>query len=243
MEKQVLARCDWIVANTEGNRNALTSTFGDIVEKKMTVITNGFDNEWVRESETWHGQDLDCDLVYTGEIYPRMLRHYVEAMVRLRAFRESTVPRLWVFGNALPEVVKRQIVDNGLQGSIEFKGRLSFEDSLHAMSNAKALLYLLPHGSEYVSWVPSKLYPYLFSSAPILAVAPRGDAVRIVEATGRGVAVTSEDPDETAEAILDFLNRIKTNSLNLELKENELSKYRMDALADSMDDVLRKYVV
>ncbi|UCG52089.1 MAG: glycosyltransferase [Candidatus Latescibacterota bacterium] len=242
VESKVLTRCDAVVTNTPGNYEALIEWLGDPIEKKALVITNGFDTEVACDWTTSNRDQPGCDFVYTGEVYPGMLDTYVRALRFMREQGTARLPKLWVFGRVPGESILRGISDSHLQGSIEFKGRIPFDESLRMIRDATALLLLLPHAKGFETCVPSKLYPYLFSPRPILALAPRGDATRIVEKTGRGVAVATEEPADVAEAIIDFLNAARTGALNLKRNDSELEKYRMEILVDRMDDVLRKRV-
>ena len=74
---------------------------------------------------------------------------------------------------------------------IACKGVVSPAQSLRVMRDARSLLLLLPMDPRWATCVPSKMYSYLFTERPILAVVPEGDAARIVRATGSGVAVTA----------------------------------------------------
>jgi glycosyltransferase involved in cell wall biosynthesis len=50
--------------------------------------------------------------------------------------------------------------------------------------------------------IPSKIFEAMGMGLPILLAAPKGEASRIVEGDGAGLAVTPEDPAALAEAVL-----------------------------------------
>jgi hypothetical protein len=241
MEKQVLRNSDAIIANTEGNKAALEAHFGGAVRGKITVITNGFDDAEQFAGGSTPSGVRDADLVYTGAIYRGMLRPYVAAMEHL--LREGTheLPRLHVYG-AVPWYEDGSVVEREVAERIVFKGRVSYEESLRVMTEARALLLLLPQGDEFATWVPSKLYAYLLSSAPILALAPEGDATRVLRETGRGVVVSSVDSASIAKEIVTFMDGLKKGNLPLQPNHGKIREYSWASLSARLEGVLLSHV-
>jgi glycosyltransferase involved in cell wall biosynthesis len=196
-----------VIANTEGNKVAIHETFPFVPEEKVIVVTNGFDTERTGSDSDTVASAADCDFVYTGYLYRGMLDLYVEA---LRCFKRmgQPLPKLRVYG---PRPFHLRL-DDDVAESVEWCGRTTYEESLALMRRAKALLALVPHGSRFNTWVPSKVYPYMFSSRPILALVPEGDAARILERSGTAVVVSSRDPAEVAARIESFLEAVNAGN-------------------------------
>jgi hypothetical protein len=123
-----------------------------------------------------------------------------------------------------------------------FHKRVSQKTSRSIINSAPALLVLVPHRIGHETWVPSKLYSYLFSSAPILALVPEGDAGRIVESTGRGVVIRETDPARVARLIMGFLSAARAGRVLGNPVEEEIRNYRMDVVMSRMDCVLKSCV-
>jgi hypothetical protein len=94
------------------------------------------------------------------------------------------------------------------------------------------------HNDRGGSWVPSKLYAYLFSGRPILAIVPKGDAADIVESTGRGTAVTSADPAVVAEELTRFLSAVGAGTALTPGREQAIDRFRMDSIVADMETIL-----
>jgi glycosyltransferase involved in cell wall biosynthesis len=234
LERRVLARSDAVIANTPGNKEALLGTFPAISSEKITVITNGFDTDLLAPDGEAGAARLDCDLVYTGHIYPRMLDPFLAALKHLVRSGERA-PTVWVYGVRPPHLR----IEEELRDFVVFKGAVSFLESVSIMRSAPTLLFLVPHGQGFETWVPSKLYPYLFSGRPIFALVPEGDAARIVEETGAGVAVRSVDPADVACQMRRFLDGARARGRESRRDDPRVAPYAWEALGARLDTLLR----
>lgn len=245
IEGRVLQRADAIIANTAGNRDVLLETFPGLSPEKISVITNGFDvsrfEDVLSAAAPQSGSrrtGSSCDLVYVGSVYPEMLDLYIAAMRELRE-QGRPLPRLRIYGVFETPQEQAKVAASGLEDAIEYAGRVPYEESLRVIAGAPALVLLLPAGERHLHWVPSKLYPYLFSRRPILAIVPPGDAARIVDATGSGMVLSSPSASEVASGIEEFLRRVDRDDFSATRNEDAINAYRTERLVDQLDDVLR----
>lgn len=79
----------------------------------------------------------------------------------------------------------------GLAGLVEFHGPLAHQAARELQRRADALLLWKPRAAGYATMVPGKLYEYLDSARPIIALLPQGDeaAAWVSEASGVVVPV------------------------------------------------------
>jgi len=240
LEARVLSRCDVVIANTPGNKRELEREFAGIVEDKVVLMTNGFDPDFYNSpgDRPLADVDLDCDLVYTGHLYSPMFGKYRSA---LRAIRESgkPIPKLHIFGPSFEPQVAAQIHEDGLGPYIVHQGALTHEETMTVAQRARALLLLLPHGPIFKYWIPSKLYTYLNSNTPVLALLNDGDAAEIVQKTGTGIVVTSPDPKVIAEAILSFVDSSRSGEVKLDVNRSAVLEYSWQTLGGRLDRLLR----
>jgi glycosyltransferase involved in cell wall biosynthesis len=238
MERWVLNRADHIVANTPGNRDALLKAFPHVPAAKVSAVTNAFDNEDPVDPVDAGDPMLDCDIAYFGELYPDMLSVYLDAIVELGR-RGAAIPRLYVFGIVDDDDVTR-VRDAGMEQHVVFQGTVPYARSISLMRGARSLLLLLPDLPRWATCVPSKLYAYLFSGRPILAIAPPGDAMRIVSETGSGVTLPPSDPATVADAIESFVASLGSGEEPAAGRRDEqkLAAYSMGSIAGRIDEIL-----
>ncbi len=206
LETFVLRRADVVVANTNGNRAELLKTFKFLTPEKVMVITNGYDATPVHDQTDIAPEDVDCDTIYLGEVYPEALEVLIDVFAAIKGSGER-VPRLFIYGR-LAERDHAKIVQAGLDQDILFRGTVSLDRSIAIMRHAPSLLLMLPHSKGGSTTVPSKLYAYMFSGSPMIALAPDGDAADIIEETGSGVVVKDTDPAAAGAKVIAAVKKI-----------------------------------
>jgi glycosyltransferase involved in cell wall biosynthesis len=236
MERSVLGRCDHVIANTPGNRDALLSAFPALGESRLSVVTNAFDDGDPVVPAGDVGAVLDCDIAYFGELYPGMLDVYLAAVAEL-VKGGKRVPRLHVFGMVDDDDVAR-VHAAGLGDRIVFRGTVPYARSISLMRASRSLLLLLPDMPRWATCVPSKLYAYLFAGPPILAITPAGDTARIVAETGRGVTVLPDDAGVVADALDRFVTELDAGGFSTPAETVRLDPYRMETIAGRIDEIL-----
>lgn len=240
LERWVLSGCDRVIANTAGNRKELLASFPRLDAARVQLVPNAFDTETLPAPAAPDDPALACDMAYFGEVYPGMLDAYFEAVRLLVAEDANRAPRLHVFGRVGVDDVQR-VQRSRLSPYIVFMGTVSYARSLSLMRSARSLLLLLPDGESLATCVPSKLYPYLFSGRPVLALVPPGDAARIVEETDSGAVVAPGEPRATAEGILAFVERVRRGELPRSSSgDARVTAYSMDRVASRVDQILRE---
>jgi len=238
LERRVLRSCDRVLANTAGNGEALRRTFGELVQGKLMVLTNGFDEEVTPSRGSLDDTALDCDFVFTGHIYLWMMDVYLEAL-KYMCDADQQLPRLHVFGVAHGQVIAK-VREYGLENHVLFMGSVSYEESLWLLNHAKALL--LPFVARHEVFrhsVPSKMYAYLFSRRPYLALVPDGDAAQILDEVGGGTRIKSSEPREVAAGITSFLAAVNAGTIAFERDRETLKEYSWATLSARLDSVLR----
>ena len=93
----------------------------------------------------------------------------------------------------------RVLEDLGLDGVVEFPGRVTQEQSLGEMLGASALVLLQPGTAMSV---PAKAYEYLAAGRPILALTPEGETAQLIRDSGMGLVAAPADEDAIEEALV-----------------------------------------
>jgi len=237
MEEKVLRSCDRILANTAGNKRALLETYKFLSDDKVDVVTNGFDDSVGRSQPRLDSSVAEFDMLYFGEMYPGMLNLLLDALDALVRKDSPFIPRIgvhgWITEKDLEEIRRR-----GYEKQIEFRGALSYTESIEAMAQARSLLLLLWHDRDHAMCVPSKLYPYLAAGPTVVAIAPSGDATEILERTGAGVAITETDPERVAASLEDVVSAIRSGAPRMERREDIIQEYSLDSLVARIDAIL-----
>ena len=221
LENQVITEADKVV--TVGWHGA--EDMKNLGAKNVEVITNGYDEECVSDSAQI--PDNECFTVsYTGVLLPN------ESFVIWDAFKELCEENL-EFNKALKinlighidESVKRYISEKKLNDKVNNIEYMQHSQVLDYQRKSDLLLLLIPRAKKAECILTGKLFEYLVSGRPILAIGPeKGDAAKILFETKCGMTTDYDDKAKMKEIILDYFNK-RTDNQSIEIDKNKVAKY------------------
>jgi glycosyltransferase involved in cell wall biosynthesis len=86
--------------------------------------------------------------------------------------------------------------------------------------------------------IPSKIFEAMAMGLPLLIAAPEGEATRIVEQTGAGLAVAPEDPVALADAALQLMDDDTLRTRLAAASRTAAARFSRRTQADTMMAVL-----
>lgn len=205
-ERHVVMRADRVVFVTATNRDDFGAAYGPEVARRFALIANGCDtSEFEGLQRRGAGPFV---LLHAGSLYgarnPAGLLRAIAAAIDKGEldpgmFRLRFLGRIGIPGLNLPAVAR----ELGLGGVVEFVNHVPRRDSLQQMVDASALLVVQPVTT--VS-IPAKLYEYMASGRPILALAqPGGETAELVERAQGGISVLADDEAAVTRGVIDVV--------------------------------------
>ncbi len=224
MELSVLELADTLVTNSPGMKaNFIRSHPGLDLESRMHVIPNGYDPddfdradiaaavpydfdavaataagfEGFGKSPSCSGAESRFTMIHTGALYGRRKPDlFLEAMGRLVS--EGRIGgdafRICLMGSYKPDVIHTLAERNGLSGTILLAGYQPHGECLRAMAASDALLLLEGGGPGAEAFFTGKVFEYIHTGRPILAVVPEnGAAAGVVRDTDTGIVCDGGD--------------------------------------------------
>ena len=234
LERAVLRRADAILANSETNGAVLKQTYPDLCPTKIQVVPNGFEGEPARHLEPASAEG-PLRLQFSGMAYATMLDPLWEALELLHRRTPGVASQIevqivgWLDGEQLKQLELR-----GLGDRVKYEGAVSRKQSVERMLGCDVLLYAVPGEAACRGWIPSKLYSYLASGRPVLALAPQGDAAEIVLQCRAGWVESPSDPAAVASRLERLLELKRAGRLRVERDLNWIGRYRRKDLAASL---------
>jgi hypothetical protein len=188
------------VLNTPAMRTWFERFFPRATPARNFVVPNGFDPLATTGSPPTSGA---LDIVHAGEIYTgRSLVPVLRAAQSLRARYPDRPIRVTTYGDLPPPEIQR-IRAAGLEDYVRVLPRLPFAELLARLQAAHVLLAVVSEAMSYST--PYKVYDYIASGRPILALAPRGAAlIELLAESGAGISAEPDDGD-AVEASLERL--------------------------------------
>jgi glycosyltransferase involved in cell wall biosynthesis len=189
-EKKVLNSADRVIA--------INSTVGKLLFRKIdrdgpdkiTVITNGFDDDDFNFSMS---QEKEFVITYSGIISgsykPEIFFRALSEVVR----KHPEISFKFRLAGNLSADIQGEISKYGLQDLFEYHGYVSHHELVKLLKSSTALLYVFPEAVNY-SGASGKLFEYLAACRPIIAIdTPGSDASAIIEECEAGKSFTRND--------------------------------------------------
>ena len=90
------------------------------------------------------------------------------------------------------------------------------------------------------SWIPGKLYEYLYAGKPILALIPEGDCADLIRKTGTGIVVDPDDSEQIADVIYDFYRKWESGNLTINPNWDLIKQFERKNLTERLANVFEE---
>ncbi|MCF8223787.1 MAG: glycosyltransferase family 4 protein [Bacteroidales bacterium] len=229
LERRVLREADKII--TVGN--SLASLFMDkdaSVKKKISVITNGYDEEDFVNKEKEPPEHFTITYIGTlSEKYP------IESILEpLNNLQKKGIDFQFKFIGVCPEQVKKMIISELPDDTTNFYPYEKHDEALQTMINSSVLLLIIPEHKHEKLIITGKLFEYIRSYVPILLIGPAdGDAAQILEETGSGKSFNKQD----SHRITNYLLAINKTGLTPRKNNKYSRKYLTKELINFLEQI------
>jgi glycosyltransferase involved in cell wall biosynthesis len=213
LEGQVIRRATRVVCVTERMADAFRCQYADLPAGHFSVVPNGFDPRAKVGSDPGHGlgpadgsnvahtdgrRAEAFTVLHAGALYyGRSIRPFLDAAARLvqedadfaRMFRLDLV-------GSLDQTARAEVDGSPLGRQVVCDGQLDHPSTLARERTADLLLLVANTTPGAQATVPGKLFEYLASGRPVLAIAPsRSATADVLAATGGGWLADGSDPE------------------------------------------------
>ena len=253
IERKTVERAERVVFTARGARQMYAERYPHVVPGKWAVIPNGYDEKsfdlaeknladypTARKSGDWS----KIVLVHSGVLYPseRDPRCFFEALRELKNEKQLDATQLHVKLRATGHdaLFENMISDYGIADIVTLEPAVSYQDALTEMLEVDGLL--LFQASNCNHQIPAKLYEYMRSGTPMLALTdPAGDTAAVMSEAGMHTIVRLDDKDEIKVNLIEFVKMIRHRTAPL-CSPEMVSSYSREAqtarLADLLDDLV-----
>jgi glycosyltransferase involved in cell wall biosynthesis len=208
LEHKVLNSADEIIVTSKTTK----SEFQAITDKPISVITNGYDIENVEKQIL----DTKFTLAHIGSLLsdrnPKFLWEcLVELLNEIPDFKLHLEIKLI---GAVSQEVLESVAEFNLNSYLNLLGYVSHHEAIAHQKKSQALLLIEINSEETKSIIPGKLFEYMVSNRPIIAIGPQGsDFADIIKETNTGVFFDYSEKEKLKSVILDFYNQFLGGNL------------------------------
>tara|TARA_R110002073_G_scaffold236096_1_gene397293 strand:+ start:4945 stop:6225 length:1281 start_codon:yes stop_codon:yes gene_type:complete len=231
LESKVLNAADKIVVTSNNTKQ----NFLSLTKKPIEVITNGYDYEPVGNVEL----DTKFSLAHIGSLLsdrnPEVLWEVLDELVTNNKIFASMLQLNFV--GSVSKDVLRSLERHNLSQYVNLIGYVPHKQAIEYQKKSQVLLLIEIDSEETKCIIPGKLFEYMVSSRPILAIGPKeSDVQNILRATNTGNYFLYSDHDAIKEAVLDMFQAFRSS----ELKSNAigLKQYSRKALTSKLAELI-----
>ena len=233
LESQVLNSADTIIVTSKTTK----AEFQVLTTKPIEVITNGFDIEKVDKQTL----DTKFSLAHIGsflsERNPQILwESLVELCHELPDFKTHLEIKLI---GAVSQEVLETIAQFGLHSYLNNLGYVSHAEAVAHQRKSQVLLLIEIDSQDTKSILPGKLFEYLVSERPIVAIGPMGsDFAEIITNTNTGVFFEYSEKAKLKQTIQEYYTQFLQG--NLQSHAIGLQQYSRKNLTQQLVELLNQ---
>ncbi|HHT9078119.1 TPA: glycosyltransferase family 4 protein [Flavobacterium psychrophilum] len=199
LERKVLNTADTIIVTSKTTK----TEFQAITTKPIEVITNGYDVENISKQTL----DEKFTLAHIGSfLSDRNPIILWESLSELVAENEkfATLFQLKLIGKVSQEILN-SMGNFNLNSYVNNIGYVSHKEAIEHQKKSQVLLLIEIDSEDTKSIIPGKLFEYMVSERPIIAIGPKGsDFAEIIKNTNTGTFFTYDKKEELKNLILSY---------------------------------------
>lgn len=246
MEKTVLTQADYVTVATDLMKTNLIRKY-PFIKSKIETITNGFDPDDFKNLKI-HKKTGKFTITYVGSIYGLLTaKPFLIALKELMEERKGFKEKVEVIfagncGKETPQLVR----EFRLEENVRFVGYVPHRKSLEFMVNAQALLLLITiEGLEGERILTGKLFEYLASRKPIIALVPEnGLAANVIKSLNAGTVISPRDIQRIKKAITSYFDQWTEGTLSATTNDmRNVTLYNRKVLTGKLAQIFDKLIL
>ena len=231
LEKQVLTTADQIIVTSFTTKKE----FQQLTKQPIEVITNGYDKESVDKFE----MDSKFTMSHIGsllskrnpEVLWKVLSEFISENDQFSKDFQLN------FIGFISDSVLHSLKTSNLSSYVNNVGYVSHKEAITYQKKSQIVLLIEINSEETKCIIPGKLFEYMASNRPIIALGPKGsDVEKIITETNTGNYFNYEDYDSLKRIILEHYKAYQNNTL--QVHPIGLQKYSRKSLTEALSKLL-----
>jgi len=232
-EKEVLNSADTIIVTSKTTK----TEFQSITSRPIEVITNGYDIEKVEKQPLDEKFTLAHIGSFLSERNPRILWQALQELVTENENFKNDF-QLKLIG-AVSQDVLDTISEFKLKDFVLNLGYVSHQEAVEHQRKSQVLLLIEINSEDTKSIIPGKLFEYMVSERPIIAIGPTAsDFEEIITSTNTGVFFTYDEKEKLKALLLKYFQEYQNK--NLKVNAVGLQKFSRKNLTEELVKILNR---
>lgn len=248
VQDEAIRNADGVVCVSNGMAQSLIDQYTRSVLPEVFVVNNGFDREDNLRSESVDIDGSKFNFAYTGALYQgRRTVEMLATVLRNLIDKNHISADDFAFNYAGPDFdeLLSQLRPFGLESTAVDFGYISREQSLGMQQQSDAVLLLNWNNDNYTGVIPGKLYEYMASGKPIIALITGNQAgsesARMIETCALGCAcekASDTDMDKLENYIISSFANFK-KGIRPSISSDSINQFEYYNIANKYLDVIK----
>jgi len=243
LERSVFTEADAVEVAWLGIMNDAIGKYPKLPREKFHHLPNGYDSADIPEVRPCERSDPRFTITYTGSMYgrrnPLAFLKGVESLTDSGRIDPATLRLRFIgrFGDEVMEMFR----GSSLGTAIEVVGYMAHKESIRQLLLSDALLLVVDEyeGSDEV--VPGKVYEYIGSGRPVLAVGPERSAIaELIAETRSGFVAHQSDSAGIAAAFLKLHQAWSSGEAALTPNQEAIARYERKNVTGELAALLER---
>ncbi|WBW99446.1 glycosyltransferase family 4 protein [Oceanirhabdus sp. W0125-5] len=243
LEKKVIHNAHKVISVSKPIIEDFKLRYYDTNKEKFEIITNGYD-----EPDFWDIEPVEKNsifkIIYNGTLYGRMspenILLAISNLIEKKKIDRDKI-RIEFCGN----------IGNAHKGKVDFfkdkypqlisiKNYLPHKESLKNLMTGSAVLLIIDGGKGSRGIYTGKIFEYIRSGKPIIAIVPDGVARDLIIKTKTGYCAYPNDIDEIEKNIYNLYTKFYKGEKLADSNLNEIKKYSRKNLSKQLSNIIEK---
>lgn len=241
LEKSVFAKSDFVECAWKGIIKDALSKYPNLDKSKFIHVPNGFDSADYPQVEKKRNERFI--LTYTGSMYGRRNPASLFAAIEKLTAEKKIDPKeiLLRFIGRFGTEVQEMFNSVSFPDSIEIIPYIPHKESIRYLMQSDLLLLVVDESKESEEIVPGKVYEYIGTHNPVLAIAPSSSAIAdLMDETQAGAIAHQSEIEKIGKIFLAFFNDWKGNRNTYSPNVEAINSYERKESAKKLAELLNQ---
>lgn len=237
-EADLMKLADAVVMGTPSFARMMKEKYPESASR-VHCVENGFDREdFAKPQEVPH--NVEFTIVAAGTVFGRYnMNEFLDALDKLRELDRGVYQRLKVSFQGLPDYkLNQRLLMSGLNDRCRSRGFVPHSENISDIRSADLLVLPLSPVEHCEGHVPSRVYEFLASGTPILAICPDGDLADLLSGFPGVIRRYPGDIDGIVSAIMSAVSQWESGQRPPAPPESALQLHTREEKARMLDRVM-----
>ncbi len=240
MESEVLQMADQLIANTPVMRDNFLKNH-NVSPEKFHVIPNGYDEEdFIGMAVDTRKRNDVFTMIYTGALYgrrkPDLFFLAIQQLKEDGIIKKGTL-KVKLIGNYHVNKLQEQINSFGLADEFEIVGYVPHDTCIAYQLEADCLILLEGSGVGANAFYTGKVFEYMNTKRPVLAILPEGVAKDLVKESGIGLVADADCVPEIVDVVKTYYEQWQNGLIAYEPNEDVIARFERKKLTKRLAEI------